>query len=64
MFVGSISFLEIRKGSSGAVFVTEVDMKKAINYFANLLHLKNISLRDLSEVRLMLGTLYVRKGHP
>jgi len=49
-----LGFLEIRKGVSGGPFVTEVDMKKARDSFTNFLHFKNLSLRHLTEVRLIL----------
>src|SRR3972149_1077959 len=49
-----LGFLEIRKGVSGGPFVTEVDMKKARDSFINFLHFKNLSLTNLSEVRLIL----------
>lgn len=49
-----LGFLEIRKGASGGSFVTEVDMEKARDCFTNFLHFKNLSLKDLSEVRLLL----------
>jgi GntR family transcriptional repressor for pyruvate dehydrogenase complex len=49
-----LGFLEIRKGASGGPYVTEVDMKKARDSFTNFLHFKNLSLRNLSEVRIIL----------
>jgi GntR family transcriptional repressor for pyruvate dehydrogenase complex len=49
-----LGFLEIRKGVSGGAFVTEVDMVKARDSFTNFLLFKNLSLEDLSEVRLLL----------
>jgi len=64
-----LGFLEIRKGVSGGAFVTEVDMTKARDSFTNFLLFKNLSLKDLSEVRLLLepyiaekATLAVTKG--
>ncbi len=49
-----LGFLDIRKGVSGGAFVTEVDMTKARDSFTNFLLFKNLSLKDLSEVRLLL----------
>jgi len=49
-----LGFLDIRKGVSGGAFVIEVDMKKARDSFINFLHFKNLSLTDLTEVRLVL----------
>jgi GntR family transcriptional repressor for pyruvate dehydrogenase complex len=57
-----LGFLEIRKGASGGSFVTEVDMKKARDCFTNFLHFKNLSLRSLSEVRLILEPYIAEKA--
>lgn len=57
-----LGFLEIRKGASGGSFVTEVDMKKARDCFSNFLHFKNLSLKDLSEVRLLLEPTIAEKA--
>jgi GntR family transcriptional regulator, transcriptional repressor for pyruvate dehydrogenase complex len=57
-----LGFLEIRKGASGGAFVIEVDMKKARDCFTNFLHSKNLSLRNLSEVRLLLEPYIAEKA--
>ena len=57
-----LGFLEIRKGVSGGAFVTEIDMKKASDCFTNFLHFKNLSLKDLSEVRLLLEPYIAEKA--
>ena len=57
-----LGFLEIRKGASGGSFVTEVDTKKARDSFTNFLHFKNLSLKDLSEVRLILEPYIAEKA--
>jgi GntR family transcriptional repressor for pyruvate dehydrogenase complex len=57
-----LGFLEIRKGVSGGPFVTEVDMTKARDSFTNFLLFKNLSLKDLSEVRLLLEPYIVEKA--
>jgi GntR family transcriptional repressor for pyruvate dehydrogenase complex len=49
-----LGFLEIRKGALGGAFITEVDMKKANDFLKNFLHFKNLSLENLTEVRLLL----------
>jgi GntR family transcriptional regulator, transcriptional repressor for pyruvate dehydrogenase complex len=49
-----LGFLEIRKGVSGGAFIVEVDLKKARDFFINFLHFKNLRLKDLSKVRLLL----------
>lgn len=57
-----LGFLEIRKGVSGGSFVTEVDMTKARDSFTNFLLFKNLSLKDLSEVRLLLEPYIAEKA--
>jgi len=59
-----LGFLEIRKGVSGGSFVTEVDMVKARDSFTNFLLFKNLSLKDLSEVRLLLEPYIAEKPTP
>lgn len=49
-----LGFLEIRKGATGGAFVTKVDVEKARDLFLNFLHFQDLSLKDLSEVRLIL----------
>jgi GntR family transcriptional repressor for pyruvate dehydrogenase complex len=57
-----LGFLEIRKGVSGGAFVTEIDMKKARDSFTNFLLFKNLSLSNLSEVRLILESYVAEKA--
>jgi GntR family transcriptional repressor for pyruvate dehydrogenase complex len=57
-----LGFLEIRKGASGGAFVTEVDMTTARDSFANFLLFKNLSLSNLSEVRLILEPYVAEKA--
>jgi len=57
-----LGFLEIRKGVSGGAFVTAVDMKKARDSFTNFLLFKNLSLSNLSEVRLILEPYVAEKA--
>ena len=57
-----LGFLEIRKGVSGGAFVTEIDMKKARDSFTNFLLFKNLSLSNLSEVRLILEPYVAEKA--
>jgi GntR family transcriptional repressor for pyruvate dehydrogenase complex len=57
-----LGFLEIRKGVSGGAFVTEVDMTKAREFVTNFLLFKNLSLKDLSEVRLLLEPYIAEKA--
>jgi len=57
-----LGFLEIRKGVSGGAIVTEVDLTKARDSFTNFLLFKNLSLMDLSEVRLLLEPYIAEKA--
>jgi GntR family transcriptional repressor for pyruvate dehydrogenase complex len=57
-----LGFLQIRKGASGGAFVTEVDMKTAKDSFTNFLLFKNLSLSNLSEVRLILEPYVAEKA--
>jgi GntR family transcriptional repressor for pyruvate dehydrogenase complex len=56
-----LGFLEIRKGVSGGAFVVEVNLKKAIDSFANFLYFRNLSLRQISEVRIILESYIAEK---
>jgi GntR family transcriptional regulator, transcriptional repressor for pyruvate dehydrogenase complex len=49
-----LGFLEIRQGVSGGAFVTAIDMTKARELFINILHFKNLTLKHLTDVRLVL----------
>jgi GntR family transcriptional repressor for pyruvate dehydrogenase complex len=49
-----LGFLEIKKGASGGAFVKKVDVNKARDLLLNFLHFQDLSLQDLSEVRLLL----------
>jgi GntR family transcriptional regulator, transcriptional repressor for pyruvate dehydrogenase complex len=51
-----LGFLEIRQGVSGGAFVTAIDTTKARELFTNILHFKDLSLRHLAEVRVILET--------
>lgn len=46
-----LGLIEIRPGAAGGAFVSEVDMEITKANLANFLHFKNISVKDLSEVR-------------
>lgn len=49
-----LGLIELRKGASGGVFVTEVDMKITRANLVNFLHFKNVSVHHLSEIRKLL----------
>jgi GntR family transcriptional regulator, transcriptional repressor for pyruvate dehydrogenase complex len=51
-----LGFIQIRKGVAGGSFVTEVHPQKARELINNFLHFKNLSLANLTEVRLILET--------
>ncbi len=49
-----LGLVEMRKGASGGVYVTEVDMKITQESLINFLHFKNVSVHHLSEIRKLL----------
>ncbi len=49
-----LGLIEIRKGASGGVYVTEVDMQTTRENLINFLHFKNVSVHHLSEIRKLL----------
>lgn len=57
-----LGFVDIRKGASGGIFVTEVDMNRVRDYFTNYLLFQNLSLTNLSEVRLILEPYVAEKA--
>jgi DNA-binding FadR family transcriptional regulator len=56
-----LGFLKIRKGISGGAYVTQVEMKKVRDSFANFLFFKNLS-NNLSKVRLLLQPYVAEQG--
>lgn len=50
----TLGFLEIKQGAGGGPFVVEVDMETARDGLINFLHFKNLSIENLSEVRLII----------
>jgi len=57
-----LGFLEIKKGAAGGAFVVEMDMKKARESLINFFHFKDLSLHDLTEVRLVLESYTAEKA--
>lgn len=57
-----LGLLEIRKGASGGSFVREVDLKKVRECLTNFLLFKNLSLRNITEVRLALEPYVAEKA--
>lgn len=51
-----LGFIEVRKGTAGGAFVTEVHPRKARELFANFLHFRNVSIAHIGEVRTLLET--------
>jgi len=49
-----LGFVEIRKGPAGGAYVVEMEMNKAREYLGNFLHFRNMSIEQLTEVRLVL----------
>lgn len=57
-----LGFLEIKKGAAGGAFVVEMDMQKARECLINFFHFKDLSLHDLTEVRLILESHTAEKA--
>ena len=57
-----LGFIEIKKGKAGGAFIIEIDPKKARDFFINFLHFRNLSLRDLFEVRKILEPYMATKA--
>jgi DNA-binding FadR family transcriptional regulator len=57
-----LGLVETRKGPSGGLFITEVDKKRVTDFFSNFLHFKNISVKELFDVRMMLETYIVENA--
>lgn len=49
-----LGLLEIRQGAQGGAFITEVDTEKAKEGFSNFFIFRNLSLKNLFDVRLIL----------
>jgi GntR family transcriptional repressor for pyruvate dehydrogenase complex len=50
----AMGLVEMRKGTAGGVFVSEVDMKTAVHSMMNFLHFKSVSVRHITMLRFML----------
>jgi GntR family transcriptional repressor for pyruvate dehydrogenase complex len=57
-----LGLLEIRKGSLGGAFVTEVDTEKAKEVFNNFFVFRDLSLENLFDVRLILEAHIAEKA--
>jgi GntR family transcriptional repressor for pyruvate dehydrogenase complex len=58
----SLGLIETRKGKSGGIFITEVDMEKAKESFSNFLFFKNFNLKNLIEIGFILEPYVVAKA--
>ncbi len=58
----SMGLITIKRGAGGGPVVSEVDIETARESFANFLHFKNVSLSDLSEVRILIEPYLARKA--
>jgi GntR family transcriptional repressor for pyruvate dehydrogenase complex len=47
----AMGLVEIRKGTSGGVFIAEVDMKTTIHSIMNFLHFRSVSISDITMLR-------------
>jgi len=58
----TLGLLEIRKGALGGAYVTEVDIKKAGEFFLNFLYFKSVALSNLTEVRILVEAYIAEKA--
>lgn len=58
----SMGFITIKRGAGGGPVVSEIDIETTRESFENFLHFKNVSLSDLSEVRLLIEPYLARKA--
>ncbi len=49
-----MGFIVVRRGASGGPIVSRIEWDTAREFFANFVHFQNISVEELSEVRLLL----------
>lgn len=49
-----MGLVESRKGSSGGVFITEVELQTTIHSMMNFLHFKSLSIAEITMIRFML----------
>jgi len=49
-----MGLVQIRKGTTGGVFIAEVDMKTTIHSIMNFLHFKTVSIKDITMIRYLL----------
>jgi GntR family transcriptional repressor for pyruvate dehydrogenase complex len=57
-----MGFISVRRGASGGPIVSKIDWETARESFADFLHFQEISLGDLSEIRLLLEPYLARKA--
>lgn len=57
-----LGFLEIKKGASGGAFVTKIEVKKARDSFVNYLSFQNMTVENLTDVRLLLEPFIVKQA--
>lgn len=58
----AMGFLTIRRGAGGGPVVSEVDMETTKDCLANFLHFKNVSVRDMSQVRSIIEPWLARRA--
>ena len=54
--------MDIRAGSNGGAFISEVDMDRTKESLANFLHFKNVSVSQISEIRKVLEPFAARSA--
>jgi GntR family transcriptional repressor for pyruvate dehydrogenase complex len=49
-----MGFIEIRKGTSGGIFIAEVDMRTTLHSIINFLHFQPISIKEITMLRCLI----------
>lgn len=56
----AMGLVETRKGASGGVYITEVNLQTTIHSMMNFLHFKSLSIREITMLRYMMEPFIVR----
>jgi len=58
----AMGFITIKRGAGGGPVVSEIGLEKTRESFTNFLHFKNVSVRDLSEVRKLIEPYLAKRA--
>jgi GntR family transcriptional repressor for pyruvate dehydrogenase complex len=57
-----MGFITVKRGAMGGPIVSRIEWATAREYFANFLQFQNVSIRELSEIRLLLEPYMARRA--